>query len=360
LGLHQVLAMMLPGRIIGIALLCAACEGGGADEPLRPDSVLTYNLYIGVDIIEPLMSSSVDELARQVEAAWATFQANDFRLRAQSIADSIAEEQPTLVALQEVVTVYIQTVGDRRSGGDVVANELVIDFEQVLLAELVNRGLDYRVAVRGETSDVEVPSASGEDIRVVDHDVILVRAGVEVSYMKTERYTARLPVPMFDTGSIIEVVRGYVAVIVTLQGTPTLFVNTHLEVSAFEPVQIAQAAELVAWLATRSEPVILAGDFNSKADPVESTQTYDIIQEAGFTDAWTLRADPAELGYTCCQAGDLRNETSRLDRRIDQIWLLGILPAGTPDVHLVGEEPADKVSGIWASDHAGVIATFPQ
>ena len=359
--MHNRVAMMLRLRIIGIALLCSGCGGGGgADEPLRPDSVLTYNLYLGVNIADPLMATSMAELAEQVETAWATFQANDFTMRAKSVADRIAEEKPSLVALQEVVSVYLQPVGDRLTGGSVPASELVIDFEQVLLGELVARGLDYRVAVRGENSDIEVPSASGQDIRVVDHDVILVRAGVITGETERNRYTARLPIPMVDGGSTLELVRGFVAVVVTLRGTPTLFVNTHLEISAFEPIQIAQAVELLAWLATRSEPVILAGDFNSKADPAESTQTYDLIEAAGFTDAWELRANPGEAGYTCCQATNLRNATSQLDRRIDQIWLLGSLAAVTPDVHLVGEAPTDRTaSGIWASDHAGVVATFP-
>jgi hypothetical protein len=348
--------------IAGMAtLVVSACTGEGADEPLpMMDSVLTYNLYLGASITEPLEARSMGELAGRVEAAWATFQANDFAQRAEAIADRIAQEQPTLIGLQEVVTIYIQRDGDRLAGGFTSANELVIDFEQVLLAELAERGLDYRVAVRGENADVEVPSASGEDIRLIDHDVLLVAGGLEVGFTDANRYEARLPIPMPDGKSTIELHRGFVAAVVTLQGTPTLVVNTHLEVSGFEPVQLAQAAELLAWLADRSEPVILIGDFNSEADPAESTQTYDLIETAGFTDAWDLRADPTEAGYTCCHASDLRNETLQFHERVDLIWLLGTLPAGTPQVHLIGDEPMDRTrSGLWPSNHAGVVMTFP-
>jgi endonuclease/exonuclease/phosphatase family metal-dependent hydrolase len=349
-----------PWRIVWMAaLLCSACSQGGADEPLRPDSVLTWNLYLGAEIATPLKATTMPDLADRVESAWHTFQANDFTKRAKAVADRIAEEEPSLIALQEVVTIYLQPAGDRLQGGAQPANDLVIDFEAVLLAELAARGLDYRVAGRVETADVELPGDAGEDIRLIDHNISLVRSDVVTGDVDTERYTARLPIPLPDGESTVEVIRGYVSVVVTLQGIQTLFVNTHLEIREFAPVQVAQAGELLARLATHSEPIILAGDFNSKADPKESTETYDLVEKAGYTDAWTLRADPSEPGDTCCHAEDLRNDSTQLDGRIDQIWLLGKLPSGMPDVHVVGEQLTDRTpEGLWASDHAGVIATF--
>jgi hypothetical protein len=176
-------------------VLCCSCggTGAGADEPLRPDSVLTYNVYLGANIADTLRADTMAELVERVERAWAQFQATDFPARAAVIADRIEEENPSLVGLQEVVAVYLQPVGDRLMGGETPANDLVIDFQQVLLAELAGRGLDYRVAVRVETSDVEVPSASGKDIRVIDHDVILVRGDLTVDETEANRYVARLP-----------------------------------------------------------------------------------------------------------------------------------------------------------------------
>lgn len=354
-----------------VALLCAACGGssisgpdfvgGGEDEPLEPASVLTYNLYLGTNIRAPLEASTMDELASRVAAAQVEFQANDFHVRADAIADRIAEEQPVLVGLQEVVSVFRQADGDRLAGGLTPADQLVIDFEQVLLAALADRGLTYHTAVREEVSDVELPSASGEDFRVIDHDIILVKDGVAVGTTEARRFAARVPIRMPDDKSTNEIVRGFVAAVVTLQGSPTLFVNAHLEVPDFEPVQVAQAVELLAWLRERDEPVILVGDFNSRGDPQQSTATYDLIEEAGYTDAWKLRADPAEPGYTCCQNPNLMNADSGLDRRYDFIWLLGDLPAITPDVRLVGADAADRTrTGLWPSDHAGVTATFSE
>ncbi len=345
-------------RNVGMAvLLCTGCSAG-KDDPLQPDSVVTYNVYLGTDIVPPLMATSMPQVADSVATAYAQFQANDFNVRAESIADRIAEQQPALVGLQEVITLYVQDSGDRITGGSQSASQQVIDFEQVLMAALSARGLDYVVAVRGETADVEVPSATGQDIRLVDHNVILVRSGISVGETEVNTYEARVPIPMPD-GKVIELTRGFVAADVTLNGTQTLFVNTHLEISAFAPVQVAQAAELLAFLAPQSEPVILVGDFNSAAEPLDTTETYDLIRDAGYTDAWTLRADPVVPGFTCCQDNDLRNPTSELSERIDVVWLLGVLPPGTPVVDVIGADAADRTStGLWASDHAGVVATF--
>ncbi len=344
--------------VVGMAaLLCSGCFSG-EDETLRPDSVLTYNVYLGADIVAPLTATSMPQLADNVQAAFAQFQANDFNIRAESIADSIQQEQPAIVGLQEVVTVYTQPSGDRFTGGDQPAENLVIDFQQVLMDKLTARGLDYSVAVTGQTADVELPSASGDDIRLVDHNIILIRNGIAFAEPEEHTFEARLPIPTPD-GKVIDFTRGFVATIVNLRGTRTLVVNAHLEVSGFGPVQEAQAAELLAFIAPMSEPVILIGDFNSAAEPAKTTGTYDLIADAGFTDAWTLRADPAAPGFSCCQDADLRNGPSLLSERIDIIWLLGQLPAVTPDVHLVGADEADKTSnGLWPSDHGGVAAEF--
>ncbi len=357
-----------------VALLCSACGGGFGDddddgggsgggsgnEPTQPVSVLTYNVYLGTAIGDLLTADTMDELAARVAAAKATFDANDFTMRADAIAARIAEEQPTLIGLQEVITLYVQPAGDRMTGGSTPADQLVIDFEQVLLAALADRGLDYRAVVRSESSDVEVPSATGEDFRLIDHNLILVRGDIPVGDIDGRRFAARLPIPMPDRKSVNEVERGFVSAVVTLDGQPTVFVSTHLEVAPYEEVQLAQTVELLAWLETRGEPVILVGDFNSEGDPAQSTGTYDLIEEAGYDDAWKLAAAPSDRGYTCCQSKDLRNETSALSQRLDVIWLKDDpLAAISSDTHLVGEDPTDKTrSGLWPSDHAGVVARF--
>jgi len=127
-------------------------------------------------------------------------------------------------------------------------------------------------------------------------------------------------------------------------------------VAAFAPIQHAQAAELLASATATTLPVVLLGDFNSSADPggPNDTLTYELLQMAGFQDAWS-RTNPGEPGYTCCQEADLQNPVSTLDDRIDLVLTRGaVLPVATD---VLGEDAADRTeSGLWPSDHAGVAA----
>jgi hypothetical protein len=62
-------------------------------------------------------------------------------------------------------------------------------------------------------------------------------------------------------------------------------------------------------------------------------------------------------GDTCCQDADLLNDASDLTSRIDLILYDGAVEPLMGEV--VGDEPADRIdSGLWPSDHAGVVATL--
>jgi hypothetical protein len=69
-------------------------------------------------------------------------------------------------------------------------------------------------------------------------------------------------------------------------------------------------------------------------------------------------------GFTCCESPDLRDPTPILSKRID---LVLVRPEGNAhrstikpvDMMLFGDEPSERtVGGLWASDHAGVVATL--
>jgi hypothetical protein len=80
------------------------------------------------------------------------------------------------------------------------------------------------------------------------------------------------------------------------------------------------------------------------------------VINAGFLDAWKQKraADP---GFTCCQAPNLQNTVSLLNHRIDLVLFRGAF--GIADIHLVGNSSTDRTpSGLWPSDHAGVVATM--
>jgi endonuclease/exonuclease/phosphatase family metal-dependent hydrolase len=117
----------------------------------------------------------------------------------------------------------------------------------------------------------------------------------------------------------------------------------------------AQAAELLAGPADVDVPVICMGDFNSDAYGT-GTDSYEILLAGGLTDAW-LEVNPGLPGLTWGHDADLRNATPALTERLDLILFSGGLKVEAADV--VGEEVADRTdSGLWLSDHAGVVADF--
>jgi hypothetical protein len=120
-------------------------------------------------------------------------------------------------------------------------------------------------------------------------------------------------------------------------------------------IQVAQASELLTGPASTSLPVILVGDFNSRADGT-GTATYGLLRGAGFDDAWS-QTHPNEPGNTFGHDADLRNTTVNFTQRIDLVLYRGDLRALGADV--VGDELSDRTSsGLWPSDHGGGVATL--
>ena len=131
----------------------------------------------------------------------------------------------------------------------------------------------------------------------------------------------------------------------------TALLNTHLEAFA-EENRIAQAQELVDILSDETLPIILLGDFNTRAP---NGTAYQILLSAGYVDVWQM--DSEGTGNTCCQDDDILNEVSDHSVRIDQIFVRNLeLPASVL-THTVGDTPSERLSsGLWPSDHAGVVA----
>ena len=171
--------------------------------------------------------------------------------------------------------------------------------------------------------------------------------------------------PSFD----LELTRGYASVVAEVNGESYRFVTTHLEESfaefGLQWIQASQAAELIEDLADETLPVIVAGDFNS--DPTDPStppygQPYEQFVAAGYEDMW--QEGPLahhDEGLTCCQTEAL-NEELAFDRRIDHIFVkspVSFLPAqavGPTITFVVGDRQQDRTpSGLWPSDHAGVV-----
>ena len=153
----------------------------------------------------------------------------------------------------------------------------------------------------------------------------------------------------------LEVLRGYTAIDATVSGVTYRVVNTHLEAEALgQESRVAQAQELVNILSNETLPLILLGDFNA---PAPDGPAYQILLSAVYVDVWQM--DSQGTGNTCCQVDDLLNEMSNHSVRIDHIFLRNLELPTSVMTHTVGDKPSDQLaSGLWPSDHAGVVAHF--
>ena len=350
--------------LFGILLSLSGCER--IKSPMVPETsipdvepltVMTYNVYVGADMLPLMGITNLLEVPGAVASLYDTVIASDFPGRAAAIARTIGAHQPHLIGLQEISLIRTQTPGDRLTGGE-PAEEVVLDFLEVLMEALQTAGLNYRVAAKVENFDVEMPmSATGsfaeyDDVRLTDYDVILAREDVIVSRPTQLNYTAALSLEEL----FISVTRGYVAIDATIADITYRVVNTHLEAleesSVIATVRVAQTEELVASLRDETLPLILLGDFNTAAP---DGAAYEILLDAGYVDLWQM--DSEGTGNTCCQAPLLQNETSELYARIDQIFVRNLELPTSVMTHTVGDKSADRLSsGLWPSDHAGVVA----
>ena len=343
--------------LLGILLSFSGCEK--IQTPMLPDislpdteplTVMTYNVYVGSSA-EPLLSvENVLQVPIEVANMYNNVIASDFPGRAGAIAKSIKTYQPHLVGLQEISLIRRQSPGDRIAGGTVPAEEVVMDFLQILMDALQAEGLDYQIAAQIQNIDIEMPMFTDTgivDVRLTDFDVLLARSDVSISRATSENYANSLTIEMLG----LEIQRGYTAVDATVSGVTYRVVNTHLEAFA-EGNRVVQTQELVDILSDETLPVILLGDFNTRAP---DGTAYQILLSAGYVDIWQM--DSEGTGNTCCQDDDLLNEVSDHSVRIDQIFVRNLeLPASVL-THTVGDTPSERLSsGLWPSDHAGVIA----
>jgi hypothetical protein len=78
--------------------------------------------------------------------------------------------------------------------------------------------------------------------------------------------------------------------------------------------------------------------------------------DRGGHDTW-LAVNAADPGYTCCNAENLLNPIPTMTQRIDHVladWDGGVLRS-----RVVGIDPDNRTpSGLWPSDHAGVVAAL--
>lgn len=329
-----------------------------------PLTVMTRNLCIGGEI-EPLaFAETPDDFFAGAMTVLDQMAANNFQERAVALAAEIVEKNPHLVGLQEV---YNFTINGANQGPP------FRDYLEDLLLALENQGASYYVAATVNNSDLSVTLGTAE-VHFIDRDLILARDDVETEVVDLTslceqsmdgcNYAAHISVES-PIGIIIEIKRGFVAVD-TLYGR---FINTHLEVqfpasdnplSAF--YQSVQAMELIGLINVLNiidppeGPVIVVGDVNSSPEYASIpgiVSPYIQFLNANYTDIWTLRPGKPK-GFTCCYDVDL-SIPADLYERVDMIF--SNLEPGRVKANVVGNDEAELTpSGMWPSDHAGVVA----
>ncbi len=331
-------------------------------------TAMTRNIYVGGDVDIVIGASDPNQIPILVAQVFQQVQSTNFPERAVSLAREIAWTQPDVVGLQEVSLIRYQSPGDAVIGGTTPAVDTLYNYLDILLRALRAQGAHYKVAGMVQDTDVELPMLVSldplkfDDVRLTDFDVILVRDDVRVADVHAQNFQARLIVP--STG--FAVLRGFVAAKAKIGNQVYRVVNTHLEPAsnpAILPIQLAQAQELVAYLQNETLPIILLGDFNSEAP---TGATYQFMLASGYTDIWTenrLKHNPN--GYTYGHDADLRNPVANFYERIDYIFVRNEFPRrvhpplGSAFAIVVGDEEFNRTpSGLWPSDHGGVVARF--
>jgi endonuclease/exonuclease/phosphatase family metal-dependent hydrolase len=336
-----------------------------AAKPARTFDVMSRNLYLGADltpVIAALASGDEQQIVTAATQTWAAVQATKPEERMAAIADEIVENRPAVVGLQEVTR---WTTFDSFPTTD--AGTVRYDFLDLLLKALADRGMVYH-EVAGATAEnfasppVPIMTSTGLGaVTQLDRDVILRRDDVKTWNAHTAPYDNLLPLPL-PTGTL-PVVRGWGSTDVRTKLATFRFVNTHLEAFGLpgfpaEGLRVLQVQELLAaqaGIAATSGPLpsVYVGDYNSQAP---SAPAYSLLVGSVGADAWT-ETNPGSPGYTCCFDDAVSDPTATLSSRIDLVVHSGGIKANSAEV--IGDEAADLTpSGLWPSDHAGVVANL--
>jgi endonuclease/exonuclease/phosphatase family metal-dependent hydrolase len=309
---------------------------------------MTRNLYLGTNLDSIVKAKSFGDALSAVAAGWTQVQANDFPTRARAIAGEIATVRPDFVGFQEAVLYRTQTPPDLTT---TPATNVALDYIRELRTALATRHVRYRFVAVGSWTDAELPAGNPAtmDIRLTVRDALLVRTDPKLRIRRVRAVQYPTTTSLF--GGFVTAKRGYVYADAIKNGRTFRVITTHLE-SFSDGSQVLQGAELATTAGSTKLPTVLLGDLNSRADGT-GTPTYSNLLKAGFRDAWP-EAHPNDVGLTCCHGDDLRELGGPFYSRIDYVLLKNGFRAVAAGI--VGEDPRDRVNGLWPSDHAGVWA----
>lgn len=309
-------------------------------------TVMTRNLDEGTDFGPLVGAKTTGAFLSAAATAWAEVQASNIPQRAAAVAAEIAADRPDLVSIEEA---SIWRTGPLlKPPATTVVYDALASLQQALAADHA----PYRVAVVENELDLEGPTALGYDVRVSDQDAILARTGLHLSHATGGHFATVLT--LTPVGVKERILRGWTSVDVTVGGRTVRYVETHLE-SFSNPIQLAQAKELLAGPAHGALPVIVACDCNT-GPGVTPTYHY-LVTKGHLRDVWST-LHPHLAGYTWPLHGeDPYVPVTTPHERIDLVLIHGALRPTS--IRLVGNTRSSLTSaGLWPSDHAGVLATI--
>lgn len=358
-SLRLALAALVAGALTLAVPAGASATGGdyGGDHSGGKVTVMTRNLYLGASLTDAIAAQTPVDFVTATTRIWATAQFTNFPVRAGALADEIQSSSPDVIGLQEV-SHWLQL--DATTGA-VVGQ---IDFLSLLQSELAKRGLSYDVASVSQNAnlgpfpvvcDLTTYQLCDYGLVLQDRDVILVKHAKGIKWFNPrsgEYATQQYFQPPVPGAQPISFSRGWASVRVVVRGHCFKFVNTHLETEDFPAVQEAQAKEFLAGPARSHGQVIVTGDFNSAADG-STTTTYAMLTKP-FTDSWAVKG--VGPGLSCCENETLTSYPPDLHSRIDLVlYRHGPRAVAAQEV---GVQPFEFTPPLYASDHAGVVATL--
>ena len=365
-----------------IALLAPAVGEAKKKSKKDPDiTVMTRNVYLGADLGPAINAGSIEEAVDAAGEILNQVDRTNFPARSKLLAREIGKSKADLVGLQEVALWRQQTPSDYTA---TPATDVRYDFLKTLMQALRDRGTPYRVVVKQNEFDEELPADTdgtnspgdgigGADLdgRLTMRDVILKRKGSKVKTGETDKAQFENRYEAFVGGVIpVPVERGWVSVEAKVKGTEQTkkrrfrFINTHLEAFGDPEIREAQARELFAQggpLRGTGKQLIFVADINSgnQQDRIGSpfTDPEDPLAYNALTkDFGLIRVGERQ---TCCYPSpDLSSEeigSYRLDHTVDHVMvrprirqLDGYLTGANPNVTTPG--------GLVSSDHSGVVS----
>jgi endonuclease/exonuclease/phosphatase family metal-dependent hydrolase len=357
--------------VVALALLATAFPTVAEAKKKGPKlTVMTRNLFLGADLSPAIGAATLGEAIDGAGTIWNEMQSTKFPERAKPLAREIKRSKADLVGLQEVALWRTQTPSDLgappQNPNGKPATKVEQDFLAILKRELKKIHAGYKVVVVQREFDSELPvdqdhnNATGGfegadfDARLTMRDVILVRRASKVKLGKTRRghYSTRFEPNV--GGIVLPVDRGWASVEAKLRGKTFRFVDTHLEAFGDPRIREAQAVELTKGPLKTKRQVILVGDLNSgiarhhEPEKPGDQLAFEALANFGMHDNGAIQS--------CCYS-DLFDPNGVFNHTVDHV----LSKPGLKKVRafVTGHKRSERTpSGLWPSDHGGVVSTL--